>query len=110
MVNILIPTDLSELSKIAVHYAISIANRLGGTLTLLHVVSIIQPTRATMRLQLRSLEKELLIAAREDLEGFVNSLSEQVKTAGPMRMRVVKGSSFNDTVRRKQRSFIRVSS
>jgi nucleotide-binding universal stress UspA family protein len=101
MVNILIPTDLSELSKIAVHYAISIANRLGGTLTLLHVVSIIQPTRATMRLQLRSLEKELLIAAREDLEGFVNSLSEQVKTAGPMRMRVVKGSSFNDTVKKE---------
>ena len=101
MVNILIPTDLSELSKIAVHYAISIANRLGGTLTLLHVVSIIQPTRATMRLQLRSLEKELLIAAREDLEGFVNSLSEQVKTAGPMRMRVVKGSSFTDTVKKE---------
>ncbi len=101
MVNILIPTDLSELSKIAVHYAISIANRLGGTLTLLHVVSIIQPTRATMRLQLKSLEKELLIAAREDLEGFVNNLSEQVKTAGPIRMRVVKGSSFNDTVKKE---------
>jgi nucleotide-binding universal stress UspA family protein len=101
MVNILIPTDLSELSKIAIQYAISIANTLGGTVTLLHVVSIIQPTRATMRLQLKSLERDLLNAAREDLEELVGNISTKVKTKEPIRIRVVKGSSFNDTVKKE---------
>lgn len=101
MVNILIPTDLSELSKIAVQYAIKIANKLGGTLTLLHVVSITQPTRATMRLQLKSLEKELVEVAKEDVEIFVNTISRQLKTNEPIRIKVVRGSSFNDTVKKE---------
>lgn len=101
MVNILIPTDLSELSKVAVQYAIKIANKLGGTLTLLHVVTIVQPTRATMRLQLKSLEKELIGTAKEDLEAFANDVSKQLKTSEPIRVKVVKGSSFNDTVKRE---------
>ena len=101
MVNILIPTDLSELSKIAVQYAIKIVNKLGGTLTLLHVVTIMQPTRATMRLQLKSLEKDLMEASREDLDMFVKSVSKQLKTNEPIKVKVAKGTSFNDTVKRE---------
>ncbi len=80
MVNILVPTDLSEVSKIAVQYALKIVNKLGGTLTVLHVVTIIQPTRATMRLQLKSLEKELMDTSREDMEAFVKTITKQLKT------------------------------
>lgn len=101
MVNILIPTDLSELSKIAVQYAIKIANKLGGTLTLLHVVTIIQPTRASMRLQLKSLENELVDTAKEDLEIFVKDVSKYLKTDEPLRVKVIKGTSFNDAVKRE---------
>ena len=101
MVNILVPTDLSEVSKIAVQYALKIVNKLGGTLTLLHVVTIIQPTRATMRLQLKSLEKELMDTSREDLEVFVKSISKQLKTGESIKVKVVKGTSFNDTVKRE---------
>ena len=101
MVNILVPTDLSEVSKIAVQYALKIVNKLGGTLTLLHVVTIIQPTRATMRLQLKSLEKELLETSREDLEAFVKSISKQIKTEGSIKVKVAKGTSFNDAVKRE---------
>ena len=73
MVNILIPTDLSELSKIAVQYAIKIVNKLGGTVTLLHVVNVIEPTRSAMRLQLKSIQKATLEARRVDLEKFAES-------------------------------------
>src|SRR5688572_9395677 len=101
MVNILIPTDLSELSRIAVQYAIKIANKLDGNLTLLHVVTIIQPTRATMRLQLKSLEDELVETAKEDLAEFSKEISKGIKTNEPIKIRVVKGMSFNDTVLRE---------
>ena len=101
MVNILVPTDLSELSKVAVEYAIKIVNKLGGTLALLHVVSITQPTRASMRLQLRSLEKELMDTAKEDLETFVNEISKKLKPEQPINIKVVNGASFNDTVKKE---------
>src|SRR5688500_12375709 len=102
MVNILVPTDLSDLSKIAVQYSIKITNKLEGNVTLLHVISIIQPTRATMRLQLKYLEKELVDIAKEDLENFVNEVSKQTKNNNqPIKFKVVKGSSFNDTVKKE---------
>jgi len=101
MVNILVPTDLSEVSKTAVQYALKIVNKLGGTLTLLHVVTIIQPTRATMRLQLKSLEKDLLDTSREDLEAFVKSISKQIKAEDSIKVKVAKGTSFNDAVKRE---------
>jgi nucleotide-binding universal stress UspA family protein len=101
MVNILIPTDLSEVSKIAVQYAVKIVNKLGGTLTLLHVVTIMQPTRATMRLQLKSLEKDLMETAKEDLDTFAQNISRQLKANEPIKVKVVKGTSFNDTVKRE---------
>jgi len=101
MLNILVPTDLSDLSKIAVQYAIKIANKLEGNITLLHVITIVQPTRATMRLQLKSLEKELVEIAKEDLEIFVNGLSKQIKHNQPIKVKVAKGSSFNDTVKKE---------
>jgi len=101
MVNILVPTDLSEVSKIAVQYALKIVNKLGGTLTVLHVVIIIQPTRATMRLQLKSLEKDLMETSREDMEEFVKSISKQLKTEVSINVKVAKGTSFNDAVKRE---------
>ena len=101
MVNILVPTDLSEVSKIAVQYALKIVNKLGGTLTVLHVVTIIQPTRATMRLQLKSLEKELMDTSREDMEAFVKTITKQLKTEVSIKVKVAKGTSFNDTVKRE---------
>jgi nucleotide-binding universal stress UspA family protein len=101
MVNILVPTDLSDLSKIAVNYAIKIANKLEGTVTLLNVVSVVQPTRATMRLRLKTLEQELLDIAKEDMAGLVKEVSKQVKTSNPIKVKIAKGTSFNDTVKRE---------
>ncbi len=98
MVNILVPTDLSDLSKVAVQYAVKIVNKLGGTLTLLHVVSLTQPTRASMRLQLISLEKELMETANEDLEDFVKEISAKHTLNQQIKYKVVSGASFSDTV------------
>ena len=84
MVNILVPTDLSDLSKVAVQYAIKIANKLDGTITLLHVINVMQPTRASMRLRLNALEQEMMDIASEDLEALVSgSMFERCLKAIP---------------------------
>lgn len=101
MVNILVPTDLSDLSKVAAQYAIKIANKMDGNITLLHAINIIQPTRATMRLRLKSLEQELVDIAKEDLDAMVKEISKSLKTSQPVKTKIVKGASFNDTVKRE---------
>ena len=101
MVNILVPTDLSDLSKVAVLYAIKIANKLEGTITLLNVINIIHPTRAALRLRLKTLEEDLVDIANEDIEKLVIEVSKQVKTTQPIKVKVVRGSSVIDTVKRE---------
>lgn len=101
MVNILVPTDLSDLSKIAAQYAIKISNKLDGTVTLLYVNTIAEPVRHTMRERVKLLEKELAQNAQEDLDQLVKSLSKNVKFTQPIAYRVVRGSSFNETVKKE---------
>lgn len=99
MVNILVPTDFSDLSRVAIDYAVKVANKLNGTLTLLHVVTVIQPTRASMRLRLEALEEELLRVAKEDMELLMAELAGKLKTSKPIDYRIVQGSSFNAAVK-----------
>src|SRR5688500_10399580 len=60
MVNILVPTDFSALSKVAVQYAIKIANTLNGNITLLHVITITEPVRVSMNDKMKVLQKDLI--------------------------------------------------
>lgn len=103
MVNILVPTDLSDLSRIAVQYAIRIANKLNGTVTLLHVITQPEPTRVAMRERLKAFEAELVRAAQEDLESLAAEFVKQIRFTQPIRCRVAKGASFNDTVKKEAR-------
>lgn len=99
MVNILVPTDFSDLSRVAIDYAIKVANTLKGNITLLHVVTVIQPTRASMRLRLEALEEELLEMAKEDMKALITEFAGKNKTDKPLAFEVVQGASFNATVK-----------
>jgi nucleotide-binding universal stress UspA family protein len=99
MVNILVPTDFSDLSKVAIDYAIKVANKLGGNITLLHVVTVIQPTRASMRLRLEALEEELMQMAKEDMKALITEFAGKNKTDKPIAFEVIQASSFNAAVK-----------
>jgi nucleotide-binding universal stress UspA family protein len=98
MINILIPTDFSELSKVAIRYAIRFANKVDGNITLLSVLTMPQASRASIRFKLRSLEREILTMTQEDLQSLVDEFGPTLKTKEPLKVRIVKGTSFNDTV------------
>ncbi|NJM25402.1 MAG: universal stress protein [Bacteroidia bacterium] len=101
MVNILVPTDFSDLSKVAIKFATKVANQLDGNITLLHVISITQPTRASLRLKLESLERELIKYAKEDFEELIAEVSKDLKTTQPLRHKTVVGANFNDAVKKE---------
>ena len=98
MVNILVPTDFSHLSKIALKYAIKIANRLNGNVTVLHIITITSPVRISMRAKMKALDQDLILSAEEDLEKLIKTISEQYKSSQPLKCQVVRGSHFTTTL------------
>jgi nucleotide-binding universal stress UspA family protein len=101
MVNILVPTDFSALSKVAVQYAIKIANKLNGNVTLLHVVDISVPVRASMQEKMKRLEADLLRLAEIDVHKLLKEVSKSVKTDKPIRFSVVRASSVNTAIKKE---------
>jgi nucleotide-binding universal stress UspA family protein len=101
MVNILVPTDFSSLSKVAIQYAVKMANLVNGNVTLLHVIAnVVEPTRKdALSQRIKVVEKELLAAAEE---GFVPVLKEAEKfnkTSNPIVCKIQMGRSFSETVK-----------
>ena len=101
MVNILVPTDFSDFSKVAINFAVKVANRLDGNVTLLHVVNIIQPTRSSMRFMFKSVEQGLIDIAKEDFEELLKDINKQNKTATPIKYKVSLGTSFNGVMNKE---------
>jgi nucleotide-binding universal stress UspA family protein len=100
MVNILVPTDFSELSKVAINYAVKVGNKLNGNITLLYVVNTVQPTNASMWFKFKSFEKELIKQAKIDFELLIKDASKLNKTNKPIKYKIVRGASFNNTVKK----------
>jgi nucleotide-binding universal stress UspA family protein len=101
MVNILVPTDFSSLSKIALQYAIKIANQINGSITLLHVITITQPVRASMHDKIKDLEEDLIIFAERDLTKLSKEVCKSIKTNEPLKYVVVRGSSFIEVIQKE---------
>src|SRR5215216_3003816 len=101
MVNILVPTDFSALSKVAVQYAVKIANKLNGNITLLHVITITQTVTASMHEKLKDLEEDLILFAERDLDKLVKEVSKVVRINAPLKVRVVRANDFDKAVRKE---------
>lgn len=99
MVNILVPTDFSDLSKVSIKYALKMAKNMNANVTILHVIIRIQPTRASVRFKLQSLEREMDKYTQEDLEDLKASVSKWNRDEIPVQYKIAKGKNFNDTVK-----------
>lgn len=103
MVNILVPTDFSQLSKFALKYAIRIANTLEGNVTVLHVITRTKALRISVREKIRSTDHDEKSAEEQDLDRLIRTLSEQYKTSRPIKYQVVRGAYFATTLMREAR-------
>jgi nucleotide-binding universal stress UspA family protein len=95
MVNILVPTDFSELSKVALRYAIQIANHLGGNVTILHVIDLEQKVRATLKLKGGS--RDLINTFKKKCQDLVDEVSGEAMMSKPISCKVAQGV-FGDTI------------
>ncbi len=103
MVNILVPTDFSPLSKFALKYAIKIANTLGGNITVLHIMTMTRALRFTMMERVLPANSDVLKSAERELETLIKTLSEQYKSSKTIKYHVVRGAYFPSTLLREAR-------
>ncbi|RAW00742.1 universal stress protein [Pseudochryseolinea flava] len=101
MVNILVPTDLSDVSKVAANYAVKMANRLEANLTLIHVVTIVVPVRSAYQRQLKQEEEGLLRRTQEEMIESLKPVVKYVRFAAPVQYDVAIGSPFSETLLRE---------
>lgn len=94
MLNILVPTDFSPLSKVAIQYAVRVANELNGVVTILHVITISHPVRVSMHDKMRDLEDDMMVRTEKDLEKLAYAAMENLTTDQPIQYSVVRGSDF----------------
>lgn len=103
MVNILVPIDFSPLSRIALKYAIKIANRLNGNVTVLHIITRTKAIRISMLAKMKSFDRNHIITIEEELETLIKTISEQYKTSHPIKYHVVRGVYFPSTLLKEAR-------
>lgn len=94
MINILVPTDFSDLARIAITYAVRFANKIGASVTLLHVLDMAQPAKASMRKRLQSVEQEVLDNLIEDLQKIAGEITAVMPSSAPVDVRVARGDDF----------------
>lgn len=102
MLNILVPTDFSKLSKVAVQYAVRIAGVLDGNITLLHVIDLQQTVKTALRMntgvrdQLRIIQKKFQQLADE-------MAPEEPEAPIEIRFKISRGTTFSDTILKESR-------
>jgi nucleotide-binding universal stress UspA family protein len=102
MINILVPTDFSALSKIAFKYAIKIANEVNGTVTLLHSVSSVEPVTNAMRHRVKPVENEVMADAHDQLQKLIRSMARSIQFSQAIRSSVIKSSDTFPNVVNKE--------
>ncbi|HET9053402.1 MAG TPA: universal stress protein [Cyclobacteriaceae bacterium] len=100
MINLLVPTDFSKLSLIAIEYAVKMANRVNGTVTLLHVMDrVVRPTRASLQEEAKAIAREASALARARFIPVAEEAERFNKTGTPILIKIRRGRSFSNTVR-----------
>lgn len=96
--KILIPTDFSKLSKVAVHYAVKMTKKLDAEITLLHVVHISAPPRAMVALKTKSIEDVMVDNAKQDSVLLIKELKAENKGKLNISYEIIKGYPVEDVV------------
>jgi nucleotide-binding universal stress UspA family protein len=97
MTKILVTTDFSTNSKVALRFAIQLASQWEVTLTFLHVQPVMRPTTWSKSMNERYEHTEMT-KAQTTLDHFVNSEYKSLNLSPPPHTCVVLNSALTDTV------------
>ncbi len=103
MLNILVPTDFSPLSKIASNFAVKIGCQLDGNITFIHVLTITEPVRVSMHEKMKKLADDMVRLAEHDLHRLIKDVSKNLEVSVPTKSVVVRSSDFVSTLNKESK-------
>ena len=96
--RILILTDFSSLSSVAIKYAGKISQSLEAEFTIINVVRLDGLPKSNMRM--KSIEKSMIEASNHEGEALVNELRKEARIGTSITFKAIKGHTVSDVVKR----------
>jgi nucleotide-binding universal stress UspA family protein len=96
--KILIPTDFSKLSEVAVHYAVKLAKKMNAEISLLHVVHFTAPPRAMVAVTTNSFDDAMVKNANQDIMQLIKELKEEYKGKLHINHEIIIGYPVEDVI------------
>ena len=96
--KILIPTDFSKLSLVAVNYAVKMAKKLSAEIVLLNVIFISAPPRAMVAVKVKSIEDAMFDNAKQVSIQLINELKAEHKGKLNISYEIIKGYPVEEIV------------
>lgn len=87
--KIVLLTDFSPLSMVAIRFALKLAGPLKAEFTILNIVRIEGPSKANMKL--KQIEKMMVTAAQEEGEAMIKQLRTEIKGDYQLKFKAVQG-------------------
>lgn len=97
--KLLLLTDFSPLSAVAIEYAIRLAGPLHADFTIINFVRLEAMPKANLKL--KAIEKSVLAIAQEEGDAMVESLKKQIKGNYTLSFKAVKSHTVADSVTRE---------
>lgn len=96
--KILLPTDFSKLSKVAVHYAAKLARKLNAEIILLNAVFIDAPPRAQSALKTSQILDAIVENVTLDFISLIKEIKQETGSRINMSYKIIKGYPVKDVV------------
>lgn len=96
--KILIPTDFSNRSKVAVRYAVTLAQKLEAEIILLHAVHFDPPARAAVSLKTQSIEDSMVQHAQLDGAQLLREIHDEHGNDHNIQYEITRGLPMKDAV------------
>jgi nucleotide-binding universal stress UspA family protein len=98
IMKILIPTDFSKLSKVAVHYAVKMAKKLDSEIILLNVVFVSATPRVMVAVKVKAIEDIMVDNAKQDSIQLIEELKAENSGKLNISYEIIKGHPVEDVV------------
>lgn len=96
--KILLPTDFSKLSKVAVQFASKLSKKLNAELILIHVVYIDAPPRAQVALKTSQIIDTMIHNATEDCNRIIKEIKQEVGNKSKISFKIEEGYPVEDVI------------
>lgn len=96
--KILLPTDFSKLSKVAIHYAAKMALKLNAEIVLFHAVFIDAPPKAQTALKAQQILDAMAKNAKEDFVYIENEIKKECGGKVKISSHIIKGYPVEDVI------------